>query len=112
MVVEQIKFPDMMKYRAVNFMDDIEQWWQAAALLRGEALIGSWDSATMHLSPGVEPPIELDQAPATFSAEYGVRIGPKAYRLGIVNAQAATMDLASGAFAVGSPEALPSPDRR
>lgn len=136
-VVERIKFPDMMKYHAVNFMDDIEQWWQAAALLRGEALIGSWDSAIMHLSPGVEPPIELDQAPAMFSAEYGVRIGPKTYRLGIVNAQAATiqinsavppvvhedhfdveviprddrtatMHLASGASAVGSPEVLPS----
>ena len=31
-VVERIKFPDMMKYHAVNAMDDIEQWWQAAAL--------------------------------------------------------------------------------
>jgi hypothetical protein len=136
-VLERIKFPDMMKYHAVNFMDDIEQWWQAAALLRGEALVGSWNSAVMHLSPGIEPSIELGETPAMFSAEYGVRIGSKTYQLGIVNAQAAsiqvnsavpavvhedhfdveviprddrtaTMRLVSGASAVGSPGALPS----
>ena len=136
-VLERIKFPDMMKYHAVNFMDDIEQWWQAAALLRGEALVGSWNSAVMHLSPGIEPSIELGETPAMFSAEYGVRIGPKTYQLGIVNAQAAsiqvnsaisavvhedhfdveviprddrtaTMRLVGGASAVGSPGALPS----
>ncbi len=136
-VLERIKFPDMMKYHAVNFMDDIEQWWQAAALLRGEALVGSWNSAVMHLSPGIEPSIELGETPAMFSAEYNIRIGPKTYQLGIVNAQAAsiqvnsavsavvhedhfdveviprddrtaTMRLVGGASAVGSPGALPS----
>lgn len=136
-VVERIKFPDMAKYHTANFKDDIEQWWQAAALLRGEALVGSWNSAKMHLSPDVELPVELDQSAAMFSAEYGVRIGAKTYPLGIVNAQVATiqvnpavppvvhedhldvevipgedstatMRLISSASVLGSPEVLPS----
>jgi hypothetical protein len=92
-VIERIKFPDMMKYHPVNFMDDVEQWWQAAALLRGETLAGSWNSAVLHLQPGVEPSAELDQATAMFSGEYGVRIGPKTYQLGIINAQVATVQV-------------------
>lgn len=136
-VVERIKFPDLAKYHAVNFMDVIEQWRQAAALLRGESLAGSWNSAEMHLSPGVELPVELDPSTAMFSAEYGVRIGQKTYPLGIMKTQVAsirvnpavspvvheghldvevipgddrtaTMRLINSASALGRPEVFPS----
>ena len=86
-IIERIKFPDMAKYHGTSPMDDIEQWYQAARLLRGEVLDGNWTSVEMHLHSGVDLPSEPTQI--VLSSYYQVRVGPKYYQLGIVNGQAA-----------------------
>lgn len=87
-VLERIKFPDMIKYHTPNFMDDIEWWYQAARLLRGEVLPGTWNFVNVHLHPGIEPAAENGQV--MLSSYYSVRIGPKTYQLGIVNTNIAS----------------------
>ena len=84
-VIERIKFPDMVQYHS---MDDIEEWYRAARLLRGEVLSGTWNFVGMHLLPGMELPDEVRQA--VFSNYYSVRVGAKTYQLGIVTMQVAT----------------------
>jgi len=65
-------------------MDVIEQWYQAAQLLRGEALSGSWQGAGLHLHPGQQPPSGLQRGMFVFSNYYSTQIGDKTYQLGIV----------------------------
>ena len=134
-VLERISFPDIPKYHAENYWDDVEEWYQAARLLRGEVVSGTWGHVGMHLIPRVEPPAEVHRA--VVSNYYAVRIGAKTYQLGIVNMEVATarvnpakppvahddhfdiqlvpgdddtmtLRLVSGASAVGSPAPLPS----
>jgi len=88
-VIERVKFPDMARHHAANPMDDIEGWYQAARLLRGEVLPGTWSAVGVHLNPGQEPPAEVQQG--IFSNYYSVRVGAKSYQLGIVTMQVATI---------------------
>ena len=134
-VLERISFPDISKYHKENYWGDVEEWFQAARLLRGEVFSGTWSDAGMCLIPGMEPPAEVHRA--ILSRDYDIRIGPKTYHLGIVSMEAAsarvnpakapvahddhldiqlvpgdddkmTLRLVSGASAVGSPAPLPS----
>lgn len=85
-VINRITFPDMARYHADDPMDDIEMWYQAARLLRGESLDGTWNTVGIHLVPGQEPPTEEGQA--IFNNTYSARIGDKTYTLGVVTMHA------------------------
>ena len=86
-VIERIRFPDMMQHHATNFMDDIEEWYRAARLLRGEVLSGTWSDVGMHLIPGIQSPDGVH--PAVFNKNYSVRVGARVYELGTLNMQVA-----------------------
>jgi hypothetical protein len=88
-VIDRITFPDMERYHAENPMADIEAWYQAARLLRGESLPGTWSGVGVHLNPGVEPPSEIQQG--ILNNAYSVRIGDQTYQLGVVTMQVATL---------------------
>lgn len=88
-IVERFKFPDMAKYHAVDPIEDIESWHQAASLLRGEVLHGTWTSVDVHLNPGQDAPSELLQG--IFNTPYSIRIGARAYQLGTVAAHVKSM---------------------
>ena len=86
-VIERINFPDIPKYHAENYWNDVEEWYRAARLLRGEVLSGTWNVVGMHLLPGMQPADEVH--PAVFPKDYSVRIGAQTYELGILNMQVA-----------------------
>jgi transcriptional regulator with XRE-family HTH domain len=88
-IIERFKFPDMAKYHSADPMEDIESWHQAASLLRGEILHGTWRSIDVHLNPGQDTPSEPLQA--IFNSDYLTRIGTRTYQLGTVAAQVASM---------------------
>ncbi len=71
-------------------MGDVETWYQAARLLRGEVLTGTWSGVGLHLNPGQEPPTGVQQG-ALFNNPYSVRIGGRDYPLGVVTMQVATV---------------------
>jgi hypothetical protein len=86
-VIERIKFPDMMRHHAINSMADIEEWYRAARLLRGEVLSGTWNNVGMHLIPGMQAPDGVH--PAVFNKNYSVRVGAQTYELGTLSMQVA-----------------------
>jgi hypothetical protein len=88
-VIERIKFPDIMRYHGENPGDVVEEWYQAARLLRGEELAGSWQAVGLHLNPGQQPPTEVQQG-VLFGNSYSTRIGDKVYDLGTVIMQVAS----------------------
>ncbi len=92
-VIERIKFPDMARYHATDAMDVIEQWHQAAQLLRGEAVSGRWHGAGLHLHPGQQPPSGLQQGMFVFSNSYSTEIGDKTYQLGTATMQVASIQV-------------------
>jgi hypothetical protein len=86
-VIERIKFPDMMRHHAIGSMADIEEWYRAARLLRGEVLSGTWNDVGMHLIPGMQAPSGVH--PAVFNKNYSVRVGTQTYELGTLSMQVA-----------------------
>ena len=91
-VIDRILFPDMERYHAMDPMDpmdDIEAWYRAARLLRGESIAGTWSAVGVHLNPGEEPPTIMHQG--IFNNSFSVRIGDKTYPLGVITMQVASM---------------------
>jgi hypothetical protein len=86
-VIERIKFPDMMEHHGESPDDAVEAWYQAARLLRGEELTGSWQAVGLHLESGQQPPTEVQRG-VLFGNSYSTRIGDKVYDLGTVVMQA------------------------
>jgi hypothetical protein len=89
-VIERIRFPDILKDHADSPDDAVENWYQAAQLLRGEELGGSWQNVGLHLNPGQEPPTEVQRG-RLFGNSYSTRIGEKVYDLGTVVMQVASV---------------------
>jgi transcriptional regulator with XRE-family HTH domain len=90
-IIERFKFPNMTKYHSVDPIEDIEGWYQAARLLRGEVLHGTWSSVDMHLNPGQDIPSDIPQA--IFSNYYATRIGTRTYQIGIAAVQVASVQV-------------------
>ena len=83
----------MTRYDATDGMDVIEQWHQAAKLLRGEELSGTWHAVGLHLHPGQQPPSGVQQGVFFFNRPYSTQIGNKTYQLGNVTMQVASIQV-------------------
>jgi hypothetical protein len=84
-VLERIVFPDL----STTTWDRIEEWAQAAAILDGEEITGTWDELHIHLAAGVDPPSGVQRA--SFLRPLAVRIEETSYELGMVVTDLATM---------------------
>jgi hypothetical protein len=84
-VIDKISIPDLSGLS----LDDINSWYQAGQLLRGEILDGTWTEQEVHLNAGQEPPDEVGVG--LFNQPFGVNIGGREYSLGVLTVQVATI---------------------
>jgi Zn-dependent peptidase ImmA (M78 family)/DNA-binding XRE family transcriptional regulator len=84
-LMERISVPDM----SVLTMADVNAWYQAALLLRGESLPGTWAETQIHLHPNRVPPDQVGVG--LFSQPFVVKIGEKTHSLGLLAMQVATI---------------------
>lgn len=84
-VIERFAFPRLPSQDPYS---QINSWIEAAHLLRGEAVNGTWSELQVHLHPGQGAPD--DGGTAIFNIPFSVRIGTKDYALGAITMQIET----------------------
>jgi hypothetical protein len=85
----KILMPDLGQHT----WDDLEKWSQAAILLRGEAIEGTWTEARIHLYPGIVA--ADDERTVMVNQPLTVTIGADTYDLGVVGIHALTLQVDS-----------------